>query len=115
VKDADDATIPTPRRMGRRLKKLRTAKGMSQDALAKRAKITREYVNKLEAGRYDPTMTVLVRLARGLDVPVTELLNESGRRAARRRSRACCVDATRELEFPDVIHDAGPTNSACVW
>jgi len=46
---------PTPRQMGMKLKKLRTAKGLSQATLAKRAKITREYVNKLEAGRYDPT------------------------------------------------------------
>ncbi len=38
-----------------KLKKLRTAKGLSQATLAKLAKITREYVNKLEAGRYDPT------------------------------------------------------------
>ena len=57
-----------------RLKKLRTAKGLSQEALAKRAKITREYVNKLEAGRYDPTMGTLQALAKALGVPVTELL-----------------------------------------
>jgi transcriptional regulator with XRE-family HTH domain len=60
--------------MGRKLKALRTAKGLSQDALAKRAKITREYVNKLEAGRYDPTLSTINALARGLGVPVTELL-----------------------------------------
>jgi transcriptional regulator with XRE-family HTH domain len=37
-------------------------------------KITREYVNKLEAGRYDPTVGVLQRLAKALGVPVTALL-----------------------------------------
>jgi len=57
-----------------RLRKLREAKEMSQEALAKKAKITREYVNKLEAGRYDPTVGVLQRLAKALGVPVTELL-----------------------------------------
>jgi transcriptional regulator with XRE-family HTH domain len=60
--------------MGMTLKKLRTAKGLSQDALARRAKITREYVNKLEAGHYDPTVGVLQRLAKALGVPVTALL-----------------------------------------
>jgi transcriptional regulator with XRE-family HTH domain len=60
--------------MGMKLKKLRTAKGLSQEALAKRAKITREYVNKLEAGRHDPTMGKLQALAKALGVPVTELL-----------------------------------------
>ena len=57
-----------------KLKRLREAKGLSQAALAHRARITREYVNKLEAGRYDPTVGVLQRLAKALGVPVTALL-----------------------------------------
>ena len=57
-----------------RLKKLRTARGMSQEALAKQTHITREYVNKLEAGRYDPTVSVVQRLAKALKVTVAELV-----------------------------------------
>ena len=57
-----------------KLKRMREAKGLSQADLARRAKITREYVNKLEAGRYDPTMGTLQALAKALGVPVTELL-----------------------------------------
>ena len=56
------------------LKRYREAKGLSQDALARKARISREYVTKLEAGRYDPTVGVLKRLAKALGVPVTELL-----------------------------------------
>ena len=48
--------------------------GAESATLAQRAKITREYVNKLEAGRYDPTVGVLQRLAKALGVPVTALL-----------------------------------------
>jgi len=66
--------MTTPKRLGMRLKKLRTARGMSQDALAKKANITREYVNKLEAGRYDPTVSVVQRLAKALKVSVAELV-----------------------------------------
>jgi transcriptional regulator with XRE-family HTH domain len=65
--------MTTPKRLGMRLKKLRNARGMSQDALAKKTNITREYVNKLEAGRYDPTMSVVQRLAKALKVSVAEL------------------------------------------
>jgi transcriptional regulator with XRE-family HTH domain len=57
-----------------KLKAFREAKGLSQAALAKRAKVTREYVNRLEAGRYDPAVGVLQRLAKALGVPVTALL-----------------------------------------
>jgi transcriptional regulator with XRE-family HTH domain len=57
-----------------RLKALRERTQLSQAAIAAKAGITREYVNKLEAGRYDPTVGVLQRLAKALGVPVTELL-----------------------------------------
>lgn len=60
--------------MGQQIKKLREQRGLSQAALAARAKITREYVNKLEAGRYDPTVGVLQRLAKAMGVSVTALL-----------------------------------------
>jgi transcriptional regulator with XRE-family HTH domain len=60
--------------MGRRLKKLREAREMSQAALATRAKLSRGYLIRLEAGRQDPTLGMLERLAKALGVPVTELL-----------------------------------------
>jgi transcriptional regulator with XRE-family HTH domain len=60
--------------MGKRLKKLREARDMSQAALATRAKISRGYLIRLEAGRQDPTLGMLERLAKALGVPVTELL-----------------------------------------
>jgi transcriptional regulator with XRE-family HTH domain len=63
------------RQMGKRLKKLREAREMSQAALATRAKISRGYLIRLEAGRQDPTLGMLERLAKALGVPVTELLD----------------------------------------
>ena len=65
---------PTPQQIGMRLKKARKKKGMSQTALATKAGISREYVRKLEAGRSDPTVGMLQRLAKALRVPVTALL-----------------------------------------
>ncbi len=62
------------RQLGMRLRKWRTQRGLSQDALAKKAKITREYVNKLETGRYNPTVTVLQGLAKALRIRVSQLL-----------------------------------------
>ena len=65
---------PTTRQIGMTLRALRETKGLSQAQLARKAKITREYVNRLEAGRNDPTVGVLQRLAKALGVPVTRLL-----------------------------------------
>jgi putative transcriptional regulator len=60
--------------MGHRIKRLREERGLSQAALAAKAKITREYVNKLEAGRYDPTLGVAQRLAKALGVTLADLV-----------------------------------------
>jgi len=56
------------------LRRVRQAKGLSQTALARRARLSRVYVNNLEAGKYDSTLGVLKRLAKALGVPVTALL-----------------------------------------
>ena len=56
------------------LKKLRTARKLSRYALAKRAGVSRVYLAKLEAGRSDPTVGMLTKLAKALGVPLTELL-----------------------------------------
>lgn len=62
-------------RVGRMLKALREAKGLTQAELAKRAKVTRPYITMLEQGvRRGPSLATLRRLARALGVPVTELL-----------------------------------------
>lgn len=65
---------PTPRQMGERLRALRKARAMSRQELAEKARVSREYVRQLEAGRYDPTVGVLQRLAKALGVPLMELL-----------------------------------------
>ena len=48
---------------------------MTQEKLAKRAKVSRGYLAAIEAGhRKNPSLAVLKRLAKALGVPVTELL-----------------------------------------
>jgi transcriptional regulator with XRE-family HTH domain len=57
------------------LKALREAKGLTQDALATRAKLTKPYISQLESGvRKNPSLPALRRLAKALGVPVTDLL-----------------------------------------
>ena len=64
-------------RFGQQLQRLRTHRGLTQDQLALKAGLVRVYVTKLEQGEHDPTLTMLVRLAKALRVSVTELLGES--------------------------------------
>jgi XRE family transcriptional regulator, regulator of sulfur utilization len=64
-------------RFGQQLQRLRTRRGLTQEQLAVKAGLVRVYVTKLEQGEHDPTLTMLVRLAKALRVSVTELLGES--------------------------------------
>lgn len=57
-----------------RLKTLRKARGMSQEALAKRSGISRTYLARLETARQDPTLSTLEKLAKALKVPIEKLL-----------------------------------------
>ncbi len=57
-----------------RLKTLRKARGMSQEALAERAGISRTYLARLETARQDPTLSTLEKLAKALKVPIEKLL-----------------------------------------
>jgi transcriptional regulator with XRE-family HTH domain len=64
-----------PSAMGRRVKRLREAKGLTQRALAARAKVTQGLVHQLETGVIqDVRSQIVVKLAKALGVPVTELL-----------------------------------------
>jgi transcriptional regulator with XRE-family HTH domain len=64
-------------RFGQQLLRIRTRRGLTQEQLAVKAGLVRVYVTKLEQGAHDPTLTMLVRLAKALRVSVTELLGES--------------------------------------
>jgi transcriptional regulator with XRE-family HTH domain len=62
-----------PKRLATVITKLRGRE--TQDALAKRAKVSRSYLAAIEAGhRKNPSLVVLRKLAKALGVPVTELL-----------------------------------------
>jgi len=62
------------KRVSKRLKRLRVERGLSQQALASKAKISRGYLARLEAAEQDPTLGVLERLAKALGVLVTALV-----------------------------------------
>jgi transcriptional regulator with XRE-family HTH domain len=66
--------MTTHKRFVMRLKKLRTDRGMTQEALAKKAGISRTYLARLELGQQDPTLTTLKNLAKALKVTVGELV-----------------------------------------
>jgi len=60
--------------LGRRIKRLREAAGLTQAALAERANISRVTLARIEAGAQSPRWETLMALARGLELPLERLL-----------------------------------------
>jgi transcriptional regulator with XRE-family HTH domain len=58
-----------------RLRTIRMRQGLSQEALARRSRVSRVYVNKLETQKQDPRLSVVVRLAKALKVKVGDLVD----------------------------------------
>jgi transcriptional regulator with XRE-family HTH domain len=57
-----------------RLKQIREAKGMTQDALAKKVGVSRAYLDRLEMGRHDPPLSRLGAIARALKTDIAALV-----------------------------------------
>ncbi len=56
------------------IKKIRAQRGLSQEELADKAGVSRQYLSRLEIGRHDPSLSTLVKLAKALKVMVGKLL-----------------------------------------
>ena len=70
-------TVPHPalKRLGQRVRELRTAKSWTQEELAGECRFDRSYVSGLEFGRRNPTYLKLLRLAKSLGIPLLALLD----------------------------------------
>ena len=62
--------------MNNRLKVLRAERDWSQAHLAERLGVSRQTVNALETGRYDPSLPLAFKLARLFEMPIEEIFDD---------------------------------------
>lgn len=61
--------------LAKRLKEIRSEKGVSQEELAYRAEITLSQIARIETIKINPTVSTIFKIARALDVPPSEIFN----------------------------------------
>ncbi|WP_035631472.1 helix-turn-helix transcriptional regulator [Flavobacterium sp. CF136] len=61
--------------LAKRLKEIRSEKGLSQEELAYRCEITLSQIARIETVRINPTVSTIFKIARTLEVPLSELFN----------------------------------------
>lgn len=60
--------------LGKELRKARVAAGLTQEELAYKAEISRNYVSLLELDEKSPTVQTLLRLCKALDVKPSKII-----------------------------------------
>ena len=61
------------KQLGMRIKYLRSQKKWSQEDLALEAEVNKNYLSDLERGSRNPTVKILEKIARALDISLEEL------------------------------------------
>ena len=65
------------------LKTLRATRNWSQSDLAGKLEVSRQSVNAIETGRYDPSLPLAFRIAEVFDLPIEEIFVSPARRSSK--------------------------------
>ncbi len=79
------------KQFGERLRVLRKHRGLSQAELGERADMNDKYLGEIERGDGNPSLEVLHKLAKALDIDITSLVGDEVTRLAREDLRAEAV------------------------
>lgn len=60
------------------VRRLRTGRGLSQGELATAVGVSRQTINAIEVGRYDPSLGLAARLARYFGLAIEEVFHVDG-------------------------------------
>jgi putative transcriptional regulator len=63
--------------MNNRLKVLRAERNWSQADLAERLEVSRQSVNAIETGKYDPSLPLAFKIARLFDQPIEAIFSDN--------------------------------------
>ena len=69
--------------MENRLKVLRAERDWSQGDLADRLEVSRQSVNAIETGKYDPSLPLAFRIAELFALPIEEIFVSPARRSSK--------------------------------
>jgi putative transcriptional regulator len=69
--------------MNNRLKVLRAERNWSQSDLAEKLEVSRQSVNAIETGKYDPSLPLAFRIAELFALPIEEVFVSPSRHSSR--------------------------------
>ena len=82
------------------MRSLREGQGLAQDQFALLASVDRSYFGKLERGERQPSLGLLLRIAKGLAVPGASLVEKTEAHLRRRRKSHNPVGSSAKGDEP---------------
>ena len=79
----DSVTVNGHQLMENRVKILRAERGWSQSDLGQKLEVSRQSVNAIETGRFDPSLPLAFRIAELFDLPIEEIFVSPTRRSSK--------------------------------
>jgi len=61
-------------KLGKNLKRIRTAKGISQGEISRTLEVDKSFVSNIENGKTNPTLATIAKIAKAIGVSVGELM-----------------------------------------
>lgn len=61
-------------KLGKNLKRIRTAKGISQGEIGRRLEVDKSFISNIENGKTNPTLSTIAKIAKAVGVSVGELM-----------------------------------------
>ncbi len=61
-------------KLGKNLKRIRTTKGISQGEISRILEIDKSFISNIEAGKTNPTLATITKIAKAIGVSVGELM-----------------------------------------
>lgn len=110
VRNKDAVAVERDAALGRRIRDLRTERGLTAAGLAERIGVTRSFISSVERGIAYPSIMVMRSIAAALEIPVFLLFTgpESNgivvRKSQRKKIRQPNARYSYELLSPDVQH-----------
>ena len=92
--------------VGKNLRRLRTERGLSLEKLARASGVSRAMLGQVELGQSAPTINVLWKIARALDVPFSALISSS---------QSSAVKVLREREAKRLLSHDGHFSSRALF
>lgn len=68
----------TQEEFGIRVRELRERTGLSQERFADAVRVGRSHMGKIENGRANPSLKIIVKIAKGLDISLARLFEPMG-------------------------------------